>query len=357
MGSPSQILDDSSTIGHTVYLIRVRMRPHTVFNLLMPTDAKLLLLDKATVESALDANDVLAAAREAFVLHSQRAGRVFPVVREKLHTGGVFGIKSGDVGSQDLLGFKVAGFWPHNRELGGEPHQATVVLIDPATGRPLCIMDGNAITTARTGAAGGLGLQQLARADSTRLCIFGTGVQARIQLRFALRMLPGLRHVQYVSVTGKREAAFEAEFRDQCDIGLATDRNDAVAGSDVVITATPGGGALFETDAVQPGTHLTCVGADTAGKRELPPGVLERARIVVDDIEQARTIGECQWMPALPCMEIGDLLSGTATIARAPQDITVFDMTGLALQDLTVARFLYQKAMVQGTGAYVAWPW
>ena len=94
-----------------------------------------------------------AAVREAFVLHSQRAGRVFPVVREKLHTGGVFGIKSGDVANQDLLGFKAAGFWPGNRA-GGEPHQATVALFDPATGRPLCIMDGNAITTARTGAAG-----------------------------------------------------------------------------------------------------------------------------------------------------------------------------------------------------------
>ncbi|MGU7773301.1 ornithine cyclodeaminase family protein [Burkholderia sp. MR1-5-21] len=323
----------------------------------MPTDAQLLLLDRNAVEPALQAEQVMAAVREAFVLHSRRAGRVFPVVREKLHTGGVFGIKSGDVASQDLLGFKAAGFWPGNRDLGGEPHQATVALFDPHTGRPLCIMDGNAITTARTGAAGGLGLQLLARPDSTRICIFGTGVQARVQLEYALKQLPRRCTVQYVNVAGEPEPAFESSFKDRCIIGVARDRHDAVACSDVVITATPGAGALFDADAVQPGTHLTCVGADTAGKRELPAGVLERARIFVDDQDQARSIGECQWAPALPCTEIGDLLAGTASIDRASSDVTVFDMTGLALQDLTVARFLYERAIEDGAGISVPWPW
>jgi len=135
----------------------------------MPNDARLLLVDKASVEAVLQPDQVLDAVREAFVLHSRREGRVFPVVREALSTGGIFGIKSGDVASQGLLGFKAAGFWPANRKVGGEPHQATIMLIDPATGRPTCIIDGNAITTVRTGAAGGLGLQQLARQDSTRL--------------------------------------------------------------------------------------------------------------------------------------------------------------------------------------------
>lgn len=323
----------------------------------MPTDAQLLLLDRDVVEPALQAEQVLAAVREAFVLHSQRAGRVFPVVREKLHTGGVFGIKSGDVASQDLLGFKAAGFWPANRGRGGEPHQATIALFDPATGRPLCIMDGNAITTARTGAAGGLGLQALARRDSARICVFGTGVQARVQLDYAIRLLPQRCTVHYVNVSGETDPGFESAFLARCDIGVARDRNDAVAHSDVVITATPGGGPLFDADAVQPGTHLTCVGADTAGKRELPDGVLQRARIVVDDHEQARSIGECQWAPDLPRTEIGDVLAGTVPFDRPARDITVFDMTGLALQDLTVARFLYRQAVDSGTGRSIPWPW
>ncbi|CAM3841247.1 ornithine cyclodeaminase family protein [Bordetella tumulicola] len=323
----------------------------------MTSNATVLLLAKSNVEPALKAEDVLVAVREAFTLHSLRAGRVFPVVREKLHTGGVFGIKSGDVASQDLLGFKAAGFWPGNREKGGEPHQATIVLIDPSTGRPLCFMDGNAVTTARTGAAGGLGLAQLARKNSTRLCLFGSGVQARVQLRYALRILPALSEIRYVSASNEPDANFEAEFSGKCQLSLARDRDAAVAASDVIITATPGGGPLFSADAVQPGTHVTCVGADTAGKRELPAGVLDRARIVADDAAQARSIGECQWAPELPVVEMGDLFTGRATFERGMQDITVFDMTGLALQDLTVGRFLYEQAKEKNDGTVVAWPW
>ena len=127
----------------------------------MRAEATLLMLDKDAVEQLLTPAEVTQAVHEAFVLHGRREGRVFPVVREKLATGGVFGIKSGDVPSQGLLGFKAAGFWPRNREAGGEPHQATILLFDPATGRPQCVIDGNAITTVRTGAAGGLGLALL----------------------------------------------------------------------------------------------------------------------------------------------------------------------------------------------------
>ncbi|MDM0032469.1 ornithine cyclodeaminase family protein [Variovorax sp. J22P271] len=323
----------------------------------MPHDAKLLLLDRNKVCDALNPQEVLAAVREAFILHGQRAGRVFPLIREKLHTGGVFGIKAGDVSSQNLLGFKAAGFWPDNRLVGSEPHQATVLLIDPETGRPLCMMDGNAITTERTGAAGGLGLQVLARENSERLCVFGTGVQARVQVRYALRVLPRLRSVQYISVDGKQDAAFEAVFQKTFDVRAAPDRNEAVAGSDVVITATPGGGPLFEADAVRPGTHINCVGSDTAGKRELPAGVLERARVFVDDQEQARSIGECQWASKLPCTELGDLLTANVPFRRTRDEVTVFDMTGIALQDLTVARSLYEYAVSKGLGTLLAWPW
>lgn len=326
-------------------------------SLTAPAEAQLLLLDKHQVDTLLSPDDVLQAVREAFVLHSAREGRVFPVVREPLSTGGVFGIKSGDVQAQGLLGFKAAGFWPANRQRGGEPHQATILLIDPATGRPLCVIDGNTVTTVRTGAAGGLGLQQLARPDSTRLCIFGTGVQARIQLDFALRLLPSLREVLYVGTSGQRNAAFEAHFAQRCHIAPASDRNAAVAQSDIVITATPGGGALFDLQAVQPGTHLNCVGADTRGKRELPEGLLPRAHLVVDDRTQAQQIGETQWAPDTPSIELGDLLTGKTPFERAPADITVFDMTGLALQDLTVARLLHERAAATGTGTRIAWPW
>lgn len=323
----------------------------------MPADARLLVLDGPTVETLLDPDAVLEATREAFRLHSERKGRVFPVVRERLKTGGVFGVKSGDVEAEGLLGFKAAGFWPNNRAVGGEPHQATVMLINPATGRPLALIDGNAITTARTGAAGGIGLVELARPGARRICIFGTGVQARVQLATALRLRPELDEVRYVTSSGKPSPYFEAMFDGDCVVTHGTDSDQEVADADVVITATPGGGPLFSVDAVQPGTHITAVGADTAGKRELAEGLLARARLFVDDAEQSRSIGEGQWAPDRPSIELGDVLTGRAKAERHPEDITVFDMTGLALQDLTVARMLLRRAAGSGAGLTIPWPW
>lgn len=155
----------------------------------------------------------------------------------------------------------------------------------------------------------------------------------------------------------QRDDSFERHFAGRLPVTCATDADGAVARSDVVITATPGGGPLFRADAVQPGTHVNCVGADTKGKRELPEGLLARVRLVVDDLVQSRQIGESQWAPETPCVQIGDLLSGKAALERAPGDITVFDLTGLALQDLTVARQVDEKARESGHGIAVHWPW
>jgi alanine dehydrogenase len=323
----------------------------------MANNAQLLLLDKNQVEQLLDQDQVLQAVHDAFSLHSKGEGRVFPVVREALSTGGIFGIKSGDVQAEGLLGFKAAGFWPANRAKNGEPHQATIMLIDPATGRPVCLIDGNAITTVRTGAAGGLGLRYLARPDCKRLCIFGTGVQARIQLTFALKLLPSLRQIRYVTHDDNRDIGFESAFAGECDISHSTDRDYAVSISEIIITATPGGGALFDAAAVQPGTHINCVGADTKGKRELPDGLLDSVKLFVDDAAQARQIGETQWRPNTRCTELGDLLTEKVIFQRDAHDITVFDMTGLALQDLTVARLLHQSALANGIGSRIAWAW
>jgi ornithine cyclodeaminase len=331
-------------------------------NSYMSKNTRLLLIDKNQVESLLSFDDALEATREAFRLHGLGEGRVFPLVRERLASGSMFGIKSGSVEQQKILGFKAAGFWLANRALGGEPHQATILLFDPESGRPLCVIDGNVVTTLRTGATGGLGLLQFARPDSARLCVFGTGVQARIQTRFALHLLPGLRSIAYVSIDAKPDARFEAEVGPDavargCALTHTVDRDEAVRKSDIVITATPGTGALFSLDAVQRGTHINAVGADTAGKRELPDGLLERTKLFVDDAGQARSIGETQWAKEHPCITLGKLMTDQASFERQGDDITVFDMTGIALQDLTVAHLLLQRATAANVGTQVEWPW
>ncbi|MGW8394040.1 ornithine cyclodeaminase family protein [Pseudoduganella sp. HUAS MS19] len=330
----------------------------------MPSnDACLLLLDRDAVAALLQPGDVRAAVREAFVLHAARAARVFPLVREELPGSAIFGIKSGDVPSQELLGFKAAGFWPANREAGGAAHQATIMLFDPRSGRPLCIADGNAVTTARTAAAGAFGLELLARAESEALCVFGTGVQACGHVEYALHALPSLKRIRYVTSDGRQAPAFEALFAGRCEVALAggartTAADAAVAASDVIITATPGHSMLFSAGAVRAGTHINAVGADTQGKRELPAGLLERARLWADDLAQARHIGELQWACELPAAELGELLAASASAApRTAGDITIFDMTGIALQDLTTVRMLYQRALANNIGRNIPWPW
>lgn len=317
----------------------------------------LKILDRDVVNALVSSEQILVAVREAFRLHSLGDGQVFPVVREALSTGGIFGIKSGGIAKQSVLGFKAAGFWPSNRALKGEPHQATVILIDPATGRPLCIIDGNTITTLRTGAAGALGLEILARPDSSRLTVFGTGVQASIQVDYALRVVPTIKHVTYLTSDGQLNRQFEAQFSSRCQVVHSTSPNEAVSNSDVVITATPGGQVLFDLDSVNPGTHFNCVGADTKGKRETPEGLLLKAKVIVDDHGQAMLIGESQWASSKPFIEIGDLLTGKIDFSRSADDITVFDMTGLALQDLTVAQLLFEQAKINGVGHDISWPW
>lgn len=329
----------------------------------MPDNARLLLLDRDQAAALLQPDDVLAAVREAFLLHARGAGRIFPLVREALPAG-VFGIKSGGVPQQDLLGMKAAGFWPGNCAHGADAHQATITLFDPATGRPQCLIDGNAVTTTRTAAAGALGLLALARADSATLCVFGTGVQGAAHVDYALRVMPALWRVRYLTSDGRRDEQFEARFAARCDIAAGAGADAAVADSDVVITATPGRGPLFSMEAVKPGTHLNCVGSDTRGKRELPPGLLALAavRVWADDLTQARAIGELQWAADTPAGELGALLAAEAAEVPARRGIaadaiTIFDMTGIALQDLTVARMLYQRALANGTGTSIAWPW
>ncbi|MDB5848607.1 MAG: Ornithine cyclodeaminase [Rhodoferax sp.] len=317
----------------------------------------LLLLDGTDVRALLSHDAALHGVRQAFMAHSSGAGRSFGLVREAIAAGAVFGIKSGEIAGNALLGLKAAGFWPANPGRGLDAHQASILLVDPATGRPRCLMDGNHVTAMRTGAAGGIGIAVLARADSQRLCVFGAGVQARIQIDYALRACPAVRELVYVTADGQANQAFEEQFAARCRVALSTDADTAVASADIVITATPSRLPLFSLDAVRPGTHINAVGADTRGKRELPAGLLERSTlVVVDDRLQAQTVGEGQWVTGCATAEIGELLGQTPAWVRPPAAITVFDLTGLALQDLVVAAALVEAAEARGLGQRLAWP-
>lgn len=319
----------------------------------------LLLLDRDTVANLLTPELAMAATRRAFVAHASKDGENFPLVRQKLDQG-IFGIKSGVLSSESIVGFKAAGYWPGNTSIHRDRHQATVMLFDPATGRPCCLIDGNAVTTMRTGAAGAVGISTLARPDSSRLCVFGVGVQARVQAQLALGVLASLRCITYLTRSGQADRDFESAFDGIVTVIHSRSPNDAVRESDVVITATPATTPLFQSHAITPGTHINCVGADSKGKRELPvlsSEQIESSRLFVDDDAQSREVGEMQWIPDVNVTEIGTILRDTTTFERNDDDTTIFDMTGMALQDLALAGDLYREAVDVGAGRNVKWPW
>jgi alanine dehydrogenase len=322
---------------------------------------RLRILDAEAVRQLIKPEAVIAAVEEAFKLHSSAQGDTYPVVREPLGQGpapALFGIKSGAIEHERLVGLKAAGFWGHNRSLGRQAHQATILLADSHTGRAYALLDANPITTARTGAAGYIGIRELAPVNAQRICVFGSGVQAKAQLEFALRARPQATRVSYLTRDAQPDTAFEAHFKALCELMHTTNAHAAVESADIIITATPGSAILFDASALHTGQHINAVGADSAGKRELPEGTLSRAdHVWVDDLVQAQTLGEMQWMPEADATEIGELLLGEARFTRAPRDLTVFDMTGLALQDLLVARHLYNMALEQQIGHDLDWPW
>lgn len=326
-------------------------------NVMTPT---LLILNADDLKQLIEPQTVITAVREAFELHSSAEGDTYPVVREPLGQGpapAVFGIKSGAIESQRLVGLKAAGFWSHNRSLGAPAHQATIVLIDSHTGRAQALLDGNLITAARTGAAGYWGISLLAPQAAQRICVLGTGAQATAQLEYALRARPAATQVSYISHSMQPNPAFEQHFAPLCELRHSTQTHAAVEAADIIITATPGRAVLFDATALRSGQHINAVGADTRGKRELPQGALELASHVwADDLTQARELGECQWSPGLEVQEIGELLLGHRSYQRSATDRTVFDMTGLALQDLCVAQMLVKAAQERGIGQQVAWP-
>ena len=321
-----------------------------------PGHQQLLMLSSSDVRQLLTEAVAEHAVRTAYILSSSKEGSTLPLLRQSLGENSAFGIKGALVGKDKQLGFKAAGYWPKNRLAGMDAHQATVLLLDHDSGRPKAIMDGNLITTMRTGAAGGVAIDALARADAQVLGVIGTGVQGLVQAQFALRARPAIGEIRYLERRSELEDKFLANLRGRVRLTACATADDVVNRADIVITATSSRAPLFSADAVRPGTHINAVGADTIGKRELPAALLERAKVFVDLLSQCRTIGELQWAAHVDGVDIGDVLRGQALGRETADDITVFDMTGIGLLDLICAHAIFEAALGHGLGVALAWP-
>jgi alanine dehydrogenase len=294
------------------------------------------------------------AVKEAFVLQASGEGRLYPVVRDRLADDAGFGIKSGFIPGQGVLGLKAGGSWKRNKARGDEVHQATVVLVDPASGRPLAFMDGNHITTIRTGAGGAVACELFAKPDARVLAVIGTGVQGIVQTEAVLHARPSVREVRCFNPHGPVAERYVNAFGDRVALRTCGSVAEAVDGADVIVTATPATAPLLFLGDLAPHAHVNAVGSDGKGKREVDAGVLRAAQVFVDDPAQSRSLGELQDLDDVPAVPIGDVLRG-AHPGRQGEGITVFDSTGIALQDLTTAWRAYRMAVEQGVGTRLVW--
>lgn len=322
------------------------------------TTEETLVLARADVAELLTWEDVLEAVESTFVAIARGDARPFPTVREPIATG-MIGIRGGNWPAR-ALGTKVSGFIPANREVGLDSHQAVVVLLDEHTGRPRALVDGNEVTWLRTALAGAAGTRALARADARTVVVVGNGLQAEAQIRSHSWLLAERRPRFLVHAPrdddGQKAAAFCARLREHgVTVEPAPHLEDALGDADVVITATPATRPFVPAGAIRPGTHVTAMGADAPGKRELDDELVAFARFVADDRTQSRLFGEGQGLSeeaAAAVVTLGEVLAGAGG-DRRPDQITIFDSTGLGLHDVATAALAVERALERGVGTSV----
>ncbi|MGJ5618742.1 iminosuccinate reductase BhcD [Sulfitobacter sp. MF3-043] len=283
----------------------------------------------------------------------------FPVIREAIgHEDALYGFKGGFDKAGMALGVKAGGYWPHNLEKHGHiNHQSTVFLFDPDTGMVKAMVGGNLLTALRTAAASSVSIKHLARKDARVMGMIGAGHQATFQLRAALEqgrfekvigwnyhpdMLPNLE-----KVATEAGLPFEA-------VEL-----DGMGEADVIISITSAFAPSLMADHVSPGTHIACMGTDTKGKQEVEAALLARATVFTDEVAQSISIGEAQHAIAEGLIkqsdvhQIGAVINGTHKGRTSEDEITLFDGTGVGLQDLAVAAKVVELAVQQGVAIEV----
>jgi alanine dehydrogenase len=320
------------------------------------------ILSRRQVLELLSLRECIAAVEDAFRLHAE--GRTLgPGVLGVPAARGGFHIKAaGLVGSRSYFAAKTNANFPGNPERFGLPTiRGTVVLADAETGEPLAMMDSASVTALRTGAATAVAAKYLARPDSRSATVVGCGAQGAIQLAAIAAVLP-LERVWVLDADPARAQGLAAQTR--ADLGIrisvATDLHAALRESDVCVTCTPSRRPFVFLDDVPPGVFIAAVGADNRGKQELEPALVASSTLVVDVLEQCAEIGELQHALAAGLMtredvhaELSDVVSGRRPGRARDDEITVFDSSGTALQDVAAAIVVYENALASGHGTEV----
>jgi len=308
----------------------------------------MLIATLADIEQALPGLDLLPAIEDAFARYS--AGEaVVPPVGELLLPGGDVHIKYGCLAGDPYYVVKIASGFYDNPKLGLPSSSGLMLLFAQRTGEPVAVLlDEGRLTDIRTAVAGAVAAKHLAPSRVRRIGIVGTGIQARLQLRHL--SATSCRDVLVWGRGERQAAAYREEMAAEgFDVAVTLDAEEILAECDLVITTTPATLPILRTAVLRAGTHITAVGSDTAAKQELETGILARADVVVADSRaQCRERGEIHHALAAGMLaedrvvELGDVIAGRAAGRMADDQITVADLTGVAVQDIAIASAVFE---------------
>ncbi|WP_184771481.1 iminosuccinate reductase BhcD [Aminobacter carboxidus] len=320
----------------------------------------MIIVPEREIARLVSAADCFAAVERVFASMAKKSASNLPVVREAIgHVDAIYGVKSGIDRGGLVLGLKSGGFWPNNASRGLTNHQSTIMLFNADTGECRAVVGANLLTALRTAAASAISIKYLSRPDSKVLGIVGAGHQSTFQLKAALQQRAFEKVIGW-NIVPQDLARLEAVAAEH---GLPFERVDLDtlgAQADVIITITSSFDPILRAGQVRPGTHLACMGTDTKGKQEVDARLLANATVFTDEIAQAVTIGETQHavaeglVDASAIIEIGAVINGDHPGRVSAEEITLFDGTGVALQDLAVASVAVERAVATGVATTVA---
>ncbi|WP_394210407.1 ornithine cyclodeaminase family protein [Enterovibrio calviensis] len=280
------------------------------------------------------------AVKEALVAATSSETTLFPVVNASgSQADSMFSLKSAC--TSNLVGWKTGTYWPENHSRNMPCHASTVFLLSPDTGELVAAVAASKVNAYRTAAADAVAVDYLARKDASVLSVFGTGHQAE----YEVLAISAVRHISRVIVVGRNKSNTEHFVRRLERHGVLAEAGTArfaCEHADVIVTATTAKEPLFVADWVKAGTHISAMGADKIGKQELPVALYQYAKLYCDHEPQSLVIGEFQHTQDASITEIGKAIASESAGRESVNDITVFDSSGIAVQDLFVAAKLIE---------------
>ncbi|NCF66874.1 MAG: ornithine cyclodeaminase family protein [Chloroflexi bacterium] len=313
------------------------------------------IITLAQIKDILPALDLMPAIEAGFVAYS--AGQaVVPPVGELLLDKGEVHIKYGFLHDEPYYVIKIASGFYGNPQLGLPSSNGLMLLFSQRTGELVSILlDEGMLTDTRTAVAGAIAAKYLAPKRVRRIGIVGTGIQARLQLQH----LKGVTACRDVLVWGRGDAQLSRYRQDMgplgFTIGTTQDTAEIMDSCNLIVTTTPAESPLLEVAGLQRGTHITAVGSDAPHKQELDAAILGRADLVVaDSISQCLERGEiyqaieAREIREADLVELGDVIGGKAKGREDEEQISVADLTGVAVQDMQIASSVYKESTING---------